>query len=145
MREIRWVELPGNVDALPPREQMEAFRRAAEQRPPDAPWIGMIVPLAPDGGYREVNVSLVGSLRFAESVLDAFSALAQAMVNALSADETSWIGSDQLRRGNAPELWSRDDGLLRMIVPSRLEASARQQVEKMLSEWPDPVVETFEE
>lgn len=125
---ISWIEQEGQSTFTSPAERLRAGTLLVSKRPPGEPWLATVRPLDTGAAYKTLALSLGAGDRFADGILLGFSRLCQRLRGRCSDQERSDIADLESRRGNPPQEWVARENLLRLDVPERLLADAKEEI-----------------
>lgn len=131
---ISWLEQDASVLELSPFEALQTSTTLVAQRPPDEPWLALVKPTSKDVRFFSLSLSLDAYHLFSSEVVAGFSATAESLLGEVSQQEASEITSQEQEKGNPGNLWLANEGLLRMLIPSRLLEQAKSEIEKLFKE-----------
>jgi hypothetical protein len=122
---ISWLDQDVSVLKLNPMEIINASAEWSANRPLDEPWLATTKPTSFSQKYFTIALSLDAFTKFKKKVRQEFIIECKKLLELCSLNEIEEIKKEEIEKGNPGDLYISDEGILRLIIPSRLVDKAK--------------------
>lgn len=117
---ITWQVQDKSVLRMNPIELLRYSTKLSSNRPKDEPWVATIKPTTLEQKNYIISLSLDAYHKYTEDILKEFKSECKKILSMCEPEEIEEMKIEEIEKGNTGELYQADEGILRLLIPSRL-------------------------